>query len=197
MTSIKIKIDDEHEITGFFNMPEVRLYRQLAKKFPEGRMVEVGTWLGLSIASVLNTLKKNNYKFIGCVDTWAGSENELFEQDGSPGPHHRAVDHDIYKEFQESMELLQYWHIITPMRMDSLKAAEVIDNESLDLVFLDGDHRYHRVISDIDAWLPKVKKGGIIFGHDINWVEDVRKAVDFKFDEDWELDSNCWVHYKK
>jgi predicted O-methyltransferase YrrM len=37
---------------------------------------------------------------------------------------------------------------------------------SLDWVFIDADHAYESVVKDLDAWLPKVRKGGIIAGHD-------------------------------
>jgi len=34
-------------------------------------------------------------------------------------------------------------------------------------VFLDGSHIYEDVLSDIDAYLPKLREGGILFGHDL------------------------------
>jgi cephalosporin hydroxylase len=39
---------------------------------------------------------------------------------------------------------------------------------SLDFVYLDGDHQTDAVVADIDAWKPKIRKGGILAGHDIN-----------------------------
>jgi hypothetical protein len=49
---------------------------------------------------------------------------------------------------------------------DSAEAAACINNGSYDFVFIDADHAYQSVRRDIDAWLPKVKSGGIIAGHD-------------------------------
>lgn len=48
----------------------------------------------------------------------------------------------------------------------SLKASELFENESLDLVYIDADHSYAGCYSDIQAWFPKVKPDGIICGHD-------------------------------
>jgi SAM-dependent methyltransferase len=58
---------------------------------------------------------------------------------------------------------------------------------SLDAVFIDADHTYNSVSKDIDAWLPKVKIGGVIAGHDytnynLNGIEfGVIKAVNERF----------------
>jgi hypothetical protein len=44
----------------------------------------------------------------------------------------------------------------------------LFDDHSLDAVFVDGSHLYDDVKRDIEAWMPKVRKGGILFGHDLN-----------------------------
>ena len=68
--------------------------------------------------------------------------------------------------------------------MSSLDAAKILPN-SLDLVYIDADHGYQAVKDDIDAWLPKIRKGGILCGHDYikeyNPHSEVRFAVDSKF----------------
>lgn len=49
---------------------------------------------------------------------------------------------------------------------------------SLDFVFIDADHVYECIRKDIDAWLPKVRRGGIIAGHDFcNEFNGVIRAV--------------------
>lgn len=55
---------------------------------------------------------------------------------------------------------------VQPVRADSLRAAKVFPDNSLDLVYVDADHSYEAVKADILAWLPKVKAGGWIAGHD-------------------------------
>jgi hypothetical protein len=50
--------------------------------------------------------------------------------------------------------------------MTSLKGANFFPDQSLDSVFIDAAHDYENVKADILAWLPKVKKGGLIGGHD-------------------------------
>jgi len=58
----------------------------------------------------------------------------------------------------------------------SLEYVNNVPNNSLDFVYIDGDHSYAAVKQDIVAWIPKVKVGGVICGHDITWAT-VRKAL--------------------
>lgn len=61
----------------------------------------------------------------------------------------------------------------------SIEAAKKIANESLDFVYIDGEHSYEAVKQDISAWFPKVKKGGIVGGHDYtSYFPGTMKAVD-------------------
>jgi len=54
----------------------------------------------------------------------------------------------------------------TVMRTTSLEASQQVDDASLDFVYIDGDHRFDAVMMDIILWAPKVRKGGIVSGHD-------------------------------
>ncbi len=66
-------------------------------------------------------------------------------------------------------------------RGESVEIAEQFGPEQLDFVFIDADHTYEGVLSDLKAWFPKVRPGGLICGHDIDnplgntW--EVRRAV--------------------
>lgn len=57
---------------------------------------------------------------------------------------------------------------MTILRECSSSASEKIPDRSLDICFIDGDHRYWQVMSDIELYLPKVKIGGIFCGHDLS-----------------------------
>jgi hypothetical protein len=62
------------------------------------------------------------------------------------------------------------------IKKDSVEAAKDFPDEFFDYVYIDGGHDYEMVRDDIKAWFPKVKKSGMLAGHDIN-ADDVRKAV--------------------
>lgn len=70
------------------------------------------------------------------------------------------------------------------MPVASIEAASTIADGSLDLVFLDADHSYDAVKADLAAWLPKMKLGGWIGGHDYrNSDPRFRFGVDRAVDE--------------
>jgi predicted O-methyltransferase YrrM len=50
----------------------------------------------------------------------------------------------------------------------------------IDMVFIDGDHRYETVVKDIKKAYELLKSGGLICGHDYNHPQwpGVKKAVD-------------------
>jgi len=62
------------------------------------------------------------------------------------------------------------------VRLPSVKAATQFDNESIDCIFIDGDHRYQPALDDLNAWYPIVKQGGILLGDDY-WMKPVADAV--------------------
>lgn len=48
----------------------------------------------------------------------------------------------------------------------SVEMARGVEDDSLSLLYLDADHSYEGVMSDLIAWFPKVAKGGVVAGHD-------------------------------
>jgi hypothetical protein len=54
------------------------------------------------------------------------------------------------------------------IRLQSHQAALLIEDESVDFIFIDAQHDYLSVITDMTIWWPKVRVGGIMAGHDYN-----------------------------
>lgn len=83
---------------------------------------------------------------------------------------HRAAFMNVAALFPERLTLIE---------SPSVDAARLVDNASLDFVFIDADHSYDAVMADIRAWSPKVKPGGFITGHDYDRARfpDVVRAV--------------------
>ena len=163
-------------INGFFNFENI--YRAMVKEFgsKDSHFVEIGAWKGKSTCFMATEIK-NSQKSIAfdTIDTWEGSNSD-------EGLQKQASEFDIHDEFLISMKNAGIEEFVNDIVMDSVQASELYKDESLDFVFIDGDHTYDAVIGDIKAWYPKVKNGGIIAGHDYNGkdggVYGVVEAVD-------------------
>jgi hypothetical protein len=59
----------------------------------------------------------------------------------------------------------------------SVEASKQFADESLDFIYIDSNHDFAHVVEDLNAWSPKVKKGGIISGHDFFESKDARYGV--------------------
>lgn len=74
----------------------------------------------------------------------------------------------------------------TLIRKDSMDAVKQFMDDSLDFVYIDGDHEFAHVAEDIVHWAKKVRPGGIVAGHDYttsrpkakNAIIQVRPVVD-------------------
>lgn len=120
--------------------------------------VEIGSWQGLStsaIAELVCPLEGHLY----CVDHWLGSLAE-------PNELKAAREKDMFQIFKSNMTSLGYWERVHPLVMSSMDAVRIFRDETADMVFIDANHSYEEVLNDITGWLPKVKRGGIICGHD-------------------------------
>ena len=160
------------------------LYSMQVKRVSDGaHFVEVGVWKGRSACymavEIINSGKRIRFD---AVDIWYGDE-------GTSG----------YQDFIKYIEPVK--DVINPVRMDSVSAAKMYPDRSLDFVFIDAGHDYGSVMADLVAWTPKVKVGGVIAGHDYEWHEGVMRAVDEFFDHARvplaiAVMEKCWLHYK-
>ncbi len=89
------------------------------------------------------------------VDPW------LFFEDYRNHVNQERLD-EFFRETRERMKPFNFQII----RDSSVNAARRFDDQILDFVYIDAMHDYKSVKEDIAAWHPKVKKGGIVSGHD-------------------------------
>lgn len=69
---------------------------------------------------------------------------------------------DFYEEVTSTMKNKDF----TLIRKYSMDALDDFKDESLDFVYIDANHDYLHALEDIEGWARKVKKGGIVSGHD-------------------------------
>ena len=68
----------------------------------------------------------------------------------------------------------------------------------IDFLFIDADHRYESFIADLKAWIPKVKAGGIVCGHDCeryyhSCTPELKQRIDDNLDKDFDGNYHCGV----
>lgn len=71
---------------------------------------------------------------------------------------------------KKGFKIMQEW---------SVEASRQFEDESLDFIFIDCNHDFAHVVEDLAAWSPKVKKGGIISGHDFFESRQERYGVKY------------------
>lgn len=166
------------------------VYSKMVSKFGDGsHFVEVGVWKGMSACymavEIINSNK--NIKF-DCVDTWeyVESQTEITE-----------IQYEgLFDIFKKNIEPVK--DNIGVIKSLSWDGAKFFDDESLDFVFIDAAHDYESVKKDLDSWFPKIKKGGIIAGHDYHYHCGVYPAVNdfFKNIGTIKQINACWLYEK-
>jgi predicted O-methyltransferase YrrM len=156
-----------NNIDGWFTFPD--LYKSMVDKAPnDSHFVEVGTWLGKSAAYLAVEIANSNKKIkFDCVDLW--ENNQEYENESV------VKENIFYETFLKNVEPIK--NFLNPIKLPSLEAAKLYEDNSLDFVFIDASHIYENVKNDIEAWYPKLKSKGILAGHDYD-CGDVRKAVE-------------------
>ncbi|MCK9351250.1 MAG: class I SAM-dependent methyltransferase [Candidatus Paceibacterota bacterium] len=90
-----------------------------------------------------------------CVDAW----------DLTPGYRDHVSKERLDDFFKETKERMKNFNckFVRKLSMDAVKDFK---DGSLDFVYIDANHSYESAKEDIREWSKKVKKGGIVSGHD-------------------------------
>lgn len=151
---------------GYFSFEDVQEYRKLANKVPKnGTICEIGVFKGRSLCSIADIILSNNIT-VYAVDTFKGT----------PGEHSEEEVRGMQQTFLDNLHKYGLEEHVIVICMDSISASKKISDKIIDLLFIDADHSKEAVISDIRNWLPKVKRFGIVAGHDLHF-EGVEAAL--------------------
>lgn len=140
---------------------------------------EVGVEVGVFRGAFTEFFAKAGFERIYGVDPW-----KIY-----PGFHvsNTEVQDKLDHYYEISKRRLASYRNVTLIKKTSTDAAEGFTDRSLDFVYIDGNHSFKHVITDLCNWYGKVKVGGIICGDDyissqtsLNYVvvPQVKKAVD-------------------
>jgi predicted O-methyltransferase YrrM len=145
-------------IDGWFSEDEGRWYARFARSLRGGTFVEVGSWKGRSTSFVGPVCASNGTRLV-CVDHWKGSRDRLACRYDDA----LALE-DVERTFRTNMRALGL--AVDVIKEPSIVAATYFALASVDRVFLDGSHDGASVTEDLVAWVPRLKAGGILAGHD-------------------------------
>lgn len=141
----------------FLDWEDVDLIRELAASLPPGPIlvIDLGAGSGTTAGAVY---AERADAYVITVD-------------------HNAENVEWARRFLEQSGLLRpdRWRGIVS---DSVQAATLI-NEGVDMLMIDTSHEYAPTVAELEAWLPAVRSGGIVWLHDYRGAyPGVPKAVD-------------------
>lgn len=149
-------------------------------------MIEIGSFVGES-----TILFAQSFKNVIAIDPFMEGYD-----DADP----TSYLFEFKNVYQTYLERTGDYKNIQTIVATSIDALDQLKEDKYDFVYIDGLHTYDGVKSDIENYLPLVKKGGVIGGHDytdkIPHLVGVKKAVDEMFGEpDKVFKDNSWIKY--
>ena len=137
----------------------------------EGVMVELGIWKGATMKYLVPRHPKVQYYGVDLYEDQPDNPSETYI--GYPHKEYLNSILDLCIKYDHA-------HMLVGRTVD---AALSFQDEGIDLIFIDADHSYDGVMADIRAWMPKMKPGSIMAGHDYGDSNHpgVKKAVDEVF----------------
>jgi hypothetical protein len=152
-----------------------------------GICVEVGTWQGGFTDKILS---KPDVKKVYCVDPYKHFTNNEYP-DGINEL--TQTDFDVLFNKVQNNLTTKFGSKVQFVRKLSVEASKQFDNESLDFVYIDGNHDYKYVLEDLKAWYPKIKTGGYLCGDDVYSTNLAEHDSDGNVKIIWS--PGCWGKY--
>lgn len=159
--------------------------------FPEKRplvVVELGAWVGKSALAICGAMPPGQDYEVHCVDlfsidpTTQSQWATLGMWEACKRKHKTGSTDPIYDQFVENTASVLNKRIFIH-RISTTDAAACWRGGPIDILFVDADHTAEAVLQDLKAWMPYVRSGGLICGHDHRTFAEVRVAVDEVFGE--------------
>ena len=171
----QIKLEENKKTCSWFG--SYGIVPHLAQMVGASNILEIGVAYGYHAELLCTTLP--NIHYVG-VDPYLANydTNDIFSNDVQRLFNENNAQQAMERLFNVvSSNFLKFKGRAKLFREKSWDAAAQFEDQSLDLVYIDGDHTYEGVVKDLAAWLPKVRRGGILCGDDIGWP-GVKMAVD-------------------
>lgn len=139
----------------------------------EQGLLGIGIELGVQKAEFSEHILRNwKGRELVLVDIWRELPREDYNDVANVG-------RDLQRENLASTfeKIYPYGERATIIRSTGHRAVSMFPDNSLDFVYIDANHSYEAVRSDLGMWWHKIRKGGYLCGHDYPY-EEVKRAVD-------------------
>lgn len=134
---------------------------------PNSVMLEIGAFAGESTKMLLDSGKIEK---LYVIDAW---QNGLDTFD----PTITCDLGEVEKIFDATVE--PYGDKVVKIKSNSLEYFDKFNDGFFDIIYHDSCHEYLHVKTEVQLYLPKIKEGGIVSGHDYGSpFEGVKRAVD-------------------
>lgn len=148
---------------------EKRLLWDLAGAVHSGVVMEIGSFEGYSTIILAKALANRGAGVIMyAIDPHTGKGSETDERESLS-----VVD--TWPRFSENIRQAGVSDIVRGMKMKSEEAAEGWE-KPVELLFIDGSHKYEDVKKDFLLWRPYLVPGGVVLFHDM-WSPGVCKVI--------------------
>jgi predicted O-methyltransferase YrrM len=179
VTGYPDRVHHNRQFLGFIDM----LQKLVGEIELGSTMIEIGSFMGESTFLFASTSYFNK---IYSIDPYDGDDMGLKHLD--------LPNWDFIREQYKTN--LRYFDFIEQIEDYSSNVIDKFQDKSIDFVYIDGNHSYDSVKNDIEIFLPKIKDGGIIGGHDYSpYWETVQEAVNETIGRPrWLFDDSSWLH---
>jgi hypothetical protein len=123
---------------------------------PRPLVAELGVEAGAYADVYTRALPDGTFWF---VDLWQ-TTSSYFTYGTQPGR--------VERGYQRCVERYGNDPRVTMIRSLTWEAAARFPDNFFDFVYIDADHSYEACLADLRAWYPKVRRGGLIAGHDFD-----------------------------
>lgn len=150
-------------------------------------MVEIGSYAGASTEIFLDNVIFDEFH---CVDAWTSGYDDNDKASSSDMTEVEAAFDKIANEHIETVVKHKGW---------SNNMVYAFEDNSIDVLYIDGGHSYESLKEDITLWLPKIKKDGIIAGHDWNvgWPGVTKAVRELLGKPEHTFEDGSWLFYIK
>lgn len=135
-------------------------WTQVMRAMEVERVAEVGVWRGEFTQAVLDEKLESLQEYV-LADPWRHLKNW-----NMPFNVEKERFDKIYASTMQKVHELDLRRVVRVLRGTSLEVQANVTTESLDFVYIDGDHTITGITIDMLAWYRKVRPGGVLAGDD-------------------------------